>query len=88
MATQPVEDLLATIYRLTREAPYAHTKDIAKALGVSQPTVSEKIVRLADQGYVDHKWRKGAALTEEGRRVAIKTLRKHRLIETFLVNLL
>jgi DtxR family Mn-dependent transcriptional regulator len=88
MTSEPTEDLLTTIYRMTRETEYAHTKDIAEALGVSQPTVSEKIVRLADQGYIDHKWRHGAALTEEGLKIAVKTLRKHRLIETFLVEML
>lgn len=86
--TEPTENMLTAIYRLTREAPYAHTKDIAISLGVSPPTVSEKIVKLAEQGYLDHQWRKGAALTPEGRIIALRVLRKHRLIETFLVEVL
>jgi DtxR family Mn-dependent transcriptional regulator len=95
MVTEPTENLLAAIYRLTCEAPYASsgasyacTKDIAISLGVSQPTVSEKIVRLAEEGYLDHKWRKGVALTEKGRLMALGVLRRHRLIETFLVKVL
>jgi DtxR family Mn-dependent transcriptional regulator len=88
MATEPTENLLTSIYRLTRDTEYAHTKEIAEALGVSQPTVSEKIGRLADQGLLDYRWREGVALTEEGRIAALKTIRKHRLIETFLVNFL
>jgi len=88
MITDSVEDLLVTIYRLTRETPYARTKDIAGCLDVSLPTVSEKIVRLAREGYLDHQWRHGVLLTAAGRRVALQVLRKHRLIETFLVKVL
>jgi DtxR family Mn-dependent transcriptional regulator len=88
IVTEPTENILTAIYRLTREAPYARTKDIATSLGVSMPTVSEKIVKLADQGYLDHQWRKGVALTREGRILALSVLRKHRLIETFLVEVL
>jgi DtxR family Mn-dependent transcriptional regulator len=86
--TESTENLLAAIYRLTRKAPLAHTKDIAVSLGLSLPTVSEKIVKLAEQGYLDHSWRKGVVLTEEGLAVALRVLRKHRLIETFLVEVL
>jgi len=86
--TEPTENILTAIYRLTREAPYARTKDIAASLGVSLPTVSEKIVKMAEQGYLDHQWRKGVALTRKGRVIALRVLRKHRLIETFLVEVL
>lgn len=86
--TQPMKNLLVSVYRLTSGAPHASTKEIAESLGVSLPTVSEKIVRLAEQGYLDHRWRKGVALTEEGRLVALSVLRRHRLIETFLVKVL
>ena len=87
MATEPTDNLLAAAYHLTREAPYASAKDIA-SFGVTHPTVSEQIVRLAKQGYLDHRWRQGVALTQRGRLIALKVLRKHRLIETFLVKVL
>lgn len=88
LITEPTENILTAIYRLTRETPYARTKDIAAALGVSLPTVSEKIVKMAEQGYLDHQWRKGVALTRKGSFIALKVLRKHRMIETFLVEVL
>lgn len=88
MATESKEDFLVAVYRLTREGSYARTKDIAVSLGVSLPTVSERIVRLAEQGYLDHQWRHGVLLTEKGHLFALNILRKHRLIETFLVNVL
>ena len=79
------ENFFATVYRLTLDSAYAGTKDIAESLGVSLPTVSEKIVRYAEQGYLDHKWRKGVALTPVGRNFALRIIRKHRLIETFFI---
>ena len=86
MASESTENYLVTIYRLTCNAPDASTKDIASYLGVSAPSVSEKITRLSEQGYLEHRWRHGVCLTEGGRRIALRVLRKHRLIESFLVN--
>lgn len=85
MLTESTEMYLVMVYRLTRNVPYTSTSDIAAALGVSLPSVSEKVKRLAVQGYMVHKWRRGVALTEEGLRVALNVVRKHRLIATFLV---
>ncbi len=87
MQTESTEMYLITIYRLTRKAPYAFTKDIATMLGISLPSVSEQLKRLDQRGYLIHKWREGAALTEAGERIAINVLRKHRLVETFLVKM-
>lgn len=78
---------LITIYRLTRQSHYASTKDIADMLGVSPPSVSERIKRLTREGYLNHVWREGTNLTEQGRHIAVNVLRKHRLIETFLVEM-
>jgi DtxR family Mn-dependent transcriptional regulator len=88
MVSASTENYLATIYRLTRETPAASTKDIAESLGLSPPSVSEKIIRLAEEGYLDHKWRQGVSLTEKGTAVALQVLRKHRVIESFLVKIL
>lgn len=85
--TESTEMYLMTVYRLTRKGPYAATKDIATMLNVSPPSVSERIKRLAEQGYLNHEWREGATLTEKGEHIAINVLRKHRLVETFLVEM-
>jgi DtxR family Mn-dependent transcriptional regulator len=87
MQTESTEMYLITVYRLTRQTPRATTKDIANLLKISQPSVSEQLKRLAKQGYLKHAWREGAILTEKGERIAINVLRKHRLIETFLVEM-
>ena len=61
------------------------TKLLAEKLGVSASTVSEAVRRLADQGLVDHERYGAISLTDEGRQAAVAMVRRHRLIETFLV---
>ena len=61
------------------------TKMLADRMGVSASTASESIRKLADQGLVDHEKYGGVTLTERGRRAAVSVVRRHRLLETFLV---
>ncbi len=62
------------------------TKLLAERIGVSASTVSEAVRKLADQGLVEHARYGSITLTEEGRRAAVAMVRRHRLLETFLVN--
>jgi len=87
MQTESTEMYLITVYRLTCQTPRALTKDIATLLKISQPSVSEQLKRLTKQGYLNYQWREGATLTEKGERIAINILRKHRLLETFLIKM-
>jgi DtxR family transcriptional regulator, Mn-dependent transcriptional regulator len=61
---------------------------LASALAVVPGTATTMVKALADEGLVKHQPRQGVRLTSEGRRVALSVLRKHRLVETFLVNVL
>ncbi|HEX7322984.1 MAG TPA: manganese-binding transcriptional regulator MntR, partial [Mycobacterium sp.] len=61
------------------------TKLLAERIGVSASTASESIRKLADQGLVDHEKYGAVTLTEAGRRAALAMVRRHRLLETFLV---
>ncbi|SNS27713.1 DtxR family transcriptional regulator, Mn-dependent transcriptional regulator [Rhodococcoides kyotonense] len=61
------------------------TKMLSERIGVSASTVSEAIRKLADQGMVDHARYGAISLTDRGRTAAIAMVRRHRLIETFLV---
>ena len=64
------------------------TKMLAERIGVSASTASESIRKLADQGLVDHEKYGAVTLTEAGRRAALGMVRRHRLMETFLVRML
>ena len=61
------------------------TKMLAERIGVSASTASESIRKLADQGLVDHEKYGAVSLTDAGRRAALTMVRRHRLMETFLV---
>ena len=86
--TPSVEDYLKAIYRLSREGGPASTSDIAAALGLSAPSVSGMIKRLSEQGLLEHVPYRGVELTAAGRLSALRILRRHRLIESYLVEFL
>ncbi len=90
MLSGATEDYLKTIFSLTRDSGRAGTKDIATKLGVSQASVTGYLQRLAgaELPLIDYRKREGAALTEEGRRKALRVIRNHRLLETFLHRML
>jgi DtxR family Mn-dependent transcriptional regulator len=63
----------------------ASTKDVAGRLVVSPASVSNMFVRLQEMGLVEYERYQGASLTERGRVEALRLIRRHRLIETFLL---
>src|SRR5262249_56846243 len=84
---KPDREAVKAIYRLSRDGE-AHTGAVAERLGLSPGTVTATIKRLADRGFVDHKPYRGVELTEIGRRAAIASMRRHRIIERFLADML
>lgn len=82
--TAPVEDYLKVIYDIERHAGAAGTNDIAQRLSIAPASVSGMVRRLADQGLLEHERYRGVRLTDMGRRVALRTIRRHRVIEAYL----
>ncbi len=82
--TASVEDYLKTIYEIEEHSGAAATTDIATRLAVAPASVSGMVRRLAGQGLLEHERYRGVRLTDEGRRVALSTMRRHRIIELFL----
>ncbi len=82
------EEYLETILYLTRDGQRAKTRDIARAMSIKPPSVSEMLLKLRDQGLVEYAPYEGALLTEPGREQAQQIERKHQLLETFLVDTL
>jgi DtxR family Mn-dependent transcriptional regulator len=80
------QDYLKVIWTATEwsEDPVT-VKQLAERLGVRAATISDGIRRLADQGMLVHEPYGGIELTETGRRHAVAMVRRHRLLETFLV---
>jgi DtxR family Mn-dependent transcriptional regulator len=86
--TRSTEDYLKAIYRLSSDGSPASTTAIAEHLSVAPASVSGMIKRLSEQGWLEHAPYRGVELTREGRRVALRMLRRHRLIEAYLVDFL
>jgi len=82
--TAPVEDYLKAIYAIGKGTGAAATNDIAQRLALAPASVSGMVRRLADQGLLAYERYHGVKLTESGRRAALRTLRRHRVIEAYL----
>jgi len=80
-----MEKYLRAIYLLSFRAPPVSTSQLAARLGVAPPSVSAMLRRLADVGLLAASGSTGIVLTEHGDRHAMNVIRRHRLIETFLV---
>ncbi len=63
----------------------ASTKDVAARLSISPASVTNMFARLQEMGLVEYERYRGATLTDRGREEALRLVRRHRLIETFLV---
>lgn len=86
MPTSTAEDYLKTILAKSADSSDLVTMgQIVESMGVVPGTVTTMVKSLAEQGLLEHHPRQGVRLTEAGRKVALDVLRKHRLIETFLV---
>jgi len=86
--TAPIEDYLKAIYDLERSGEAAETNAIARSLAIAPASVSGMVRRLAELGLITHERYRGARLTASGRRAALKTLRRHRVIEAYLMEAL
>ncbi|MET3205702.1 MULTISPECIES: metal-dependent transcriptional regulator [unclassified Arthrobacter] len=81
-----IEDYVKVIYGFTewQDKPITSSQ-LAQRLGVANSSVSEMVRKLKDQGLVDHKPYSAITLTDSGVRLALSMVRRHRLIETYLV---
>jgi DtxR family transcriptional regulator, Mn-dependent transcriptional regulator len=83
--TRSVEDYLKVIYHLSSQGGFAATSDIAAQLDVSAPSVSGMVKRLSETGLIEHVPYRGVQLTAQGRRAALKMIRRHRILEVYLI---
>ena len=89
MPTSTAENYLKAIWlNEERGEEVATIGGLAKALRLTKGSVTTMAKGLASKGLVEHQFRGGVRLTSEGRAIAVNVLRKHRLVETFLVQVL
>ena len=83
--SESTEMYLLTIYKLNQQHGSAGNTQLANWLGVSTASITEMVKKLADKGLVERKGRK-LRLLPEGRSIALKVIRKHRLAERLLTD--
>ena len=89
MPTSTVENYLKAIHHLAvGESDVVAVGGIAEELGVTPGTVTTMMKHLGGRGLVEYLPRRGVRLTATGREAAMKVLRRHRLVELFLVEVL
>lgn len=93
-ASPAMQDYLKHIYLLEAEQTAAggsasvSTKSIAERLGVSAASATNMLKKLDPLGFINHTPYQGAELTDGGRKVALEVIRHHRLLETYLAQVL
>ena len=84
MISSTAEDYLKAVLRMEDRNEKASTSSVARHLEVADASVTDMLRKLQKAGLLEYKPYYGASLTKKGRSVALKILRRHRLIELFL----
>ena len=88
MITNAGQDYIKAILRLENQNINVSTSSLATNLGVTAASVSGMLKKLSDKKMVNYRQYRGVRLTKNGRRSALEVLRRHRLIELFLIEVL
>jgi DtxR family transcriptional regulator, Mn-dependent transcriptional regulator len=83
-----IQDYLKELYKLHASGGRATTTALARRMGVSPPSATAMIKKLAELGLVEHTPYKGASLTAKGELTALEVVRHHRLLEQYLAQTL
>lgn len=85
LKSESVQNFLKSIYSLQQRMDRVSTNALADILEISAPSVTDMAQRLEEAGLVDYQKYKGVTLTTAGEQEALKIIRRHRLIELYLV---
>jgi len=88
VASEQIENYIKNIYKLSEHEGKVTTSSLSEKLQISPASVSEMIKKLAEEGTLSHTPYKGVELTAEGKMLALRIIRKHRLWEMFLAEIL
>lgn len=88
MITNRLEDYIEEIYLAKCEKREIKAIDIANKFGLSRPTISEALIKLADLDLIVYKGRKGIAITKKGIIEARKIIKKHKVLYNFFHKIL
>jgi DtxR family Mn-dependent transcriptional regulator len=87
-ASTVMQRYAAEVYRLQQDHSQVPVSILAETVETSAQAVSKMIRRLVDGGYLEHEPYRGIRLTPAGERIAMPALRRHRIVEVFLVRIM
>lgn len=91
LVSHAMQEYLAEAYRLAHyqpDSPYVSTSALAEVMNVSAPAVTRMVQRLKEAGFLEHEPYHGIKLTKKGEHEALMSIRRHRLVERFLVDVM
>lgn len=88
MITAAMKRYAAEIYRLQEDRAYVGISDLADHIDASLQAISRMIGRLKEMDFLDHEPYRGVRLTPAGEEIALPAIRRHRLVEVFLVKVM
>lgn len=83
--SRAVEDYLKAVYKLQQLAPSVSTTALAEELGRSAASVTNMVKSLAEHGLLEHELYRGVRLTASGELTALRIIRRHRVLELYLI---
>lgn len=81
-------ETLKSVYRLAGPEGTARPGEVAEALTISPATITARLKKLDERGLLEHKPYQGVSLTKQGRIAAVASIRRHRIVERFLSDML
>jgi len=88
MATPAMQRYAAEIYRLQQDTPYVGLAELSASASSSLQATSRMVARMKEMEYLEHELYRGVRLTVNGEKIAMPALRRHRLVEVFLVRVM
>jgi len=88
MATPAMQRYAAEIFRLQQDAPFVGLNELAESANSSMQATARMVGRMKKLDYLEHELYRGVRLTSKGQQIAMPALRRHRLVEVFLVKVM
>ena len=88
MATPAMKRYAAEIFRLEQDFPFVGLSELSESVNASLQATSRMVSRMKKMDYLEHEPYRGVRLTKAGERIAMHALRRHRLVEVFLVRVM
>lgn len=88
MATPAMQRYAAEIFRLQQDTPYVGLNELSESANSSMQATARMVGRMKKLDYLEHELYRGVRLTTKGQQIAMPALRRHRLVEVFLVKVM